>query len=123
MDWTAGLIFSYGSGMPYTEDQRYSQGVRFENGGRKPTTYNLDLKANKQFNVLGLDFNAFLLVYNLLDIKNEYGVYGSTGRATNDLNIQFASPVIGMNTIDEYIKNPGLYSTPRRISLGLSVGF
>ncbi len=123
MDWTAGLIFSYGSGMPYTESQRYSQGVRFENGGRKPTTYNVDLKANKQFKVFGLDFNTFLLVYNLLDTKNEYGVYASTGRATTDLDIKFASPVIGMNTIDEYVKNPSMYSTPRRISLGVSVGF
>ncbi len=123
MDWTASMIFSYGSGMPYTEDQRYSQGVRFENGGRKPTTINVDLRANKQFQLFGLDINAFLLVYNLFDTLNEYGVYGSTGRATNDLNIKFASPVIGMNTIEEYIKVPTMYSTPRRISLGINVGF
>jgi hypothetical protein len=122
-DWTASMVFSYGSGMPYSEDPRYSQGVRFENGGRKPTTMNVDLRANKNFRIFGLDFSAFLLVYNLFDIANEYGVYGSTGRATTDLNTKFASPVIGLNTIDEYVKNPTLYSSPRRISVGFNVGF
>ncbi|MBI1937140.1 MAG: TonB-dependent receptor [Ignavibacteriales bacterium] len=122
-DWTAGIVFGYGSGMPYSEDKRYSQGVRFENGGRKPSTVNVDLKANKHFNVLGLDINTFLLVYNLFDTLNEYGVYSSSGRAGNDLNTEFASPVIGLNTIEEYVKNPTLYSTPRRISVGVNVGF
>ena len=122
-DWTAGIVFGYGSGMPYSEDKRYSQGVRFENGGRKPSTVNVDLKANKHFNVFGLDVNTFLLVYNLFDTLNEYGVYSSSGRAGNDLNTEFASPVIGLNTIEEYVKNPTLYSTPRRISVGVNVGF
>ena len=122
-DWTAGLIFSYGSGGPYTVDPRYAQGLRFENDGRKPATYNVDLKANKHFKIFGYDFNTFLLVYNLLDIKNEYSVYGSTGRATADLNTQFAGPIIGLNTLQQYINNPSMYSSPRRISIGFNVGF
>ncbi|MFA7289554.1 MAG: TonB-dependent receptor [Melioribacteraceae bacterium] len=123
MDWTASMVFTYGSGMPYSEDPRYSQGVRFENGGRKPSTMNVDLRANKNFRVFGLNVSAFLLVYNLFDIANEYGVYSSTGRATTDLNTKFASPVIGLNTIDQFVKNPTLYSSPRRISVGFNVGF
>ncbi|MFA7228596.1 MAG: TonB-dependent receptor, partial [Melioribacteraceae bacterium] len=122
-DWTAGLIFSFGSGSPYTVDPRYAQGLRFENNGRKPATYNVDLKANKHFNIFGYDFNTFFLIYNLFDIKNEYGVYGSTGRATGDLNIKFAGPIIGLNTIEQYINNPTMYSSPRRISIGFNVGF
>jgi hypothetical protein len=62
-------------------------------------------------------------VYNLFDIKNEYGVYSSTGRATADLNIKFAGPIIGLNTIQQYINNPTMYSSPRRISVGFNVGF
>lgn len=123
VDWTAGLIFNYGSGAPYTEDPRYAQGLRFENNGRKPTIYNVDLKANKRFNIFGVSFNTFLLVYNLLDIKNEYGVNPTTGRAGTDLNTKFAGPIIGLNTIDEYLKNPADYSAPRRISVGFNVGF
>ena len=53
-DWTVGLIFQYGSGTPYTEDIRISKGVRFENGGVKPEFYNLDLRAEKVFNIGGL---------------------------------------------------------------------
>lgn len=122
-DWTAGIIFSYGTGTPYTEDPRYSQGLRFENSGRKPSTINVDLKANKQIKIFGMDFNFFLLVYNLFDNLNEYGVYSSTGRAGNDLNTKLAGPIIGLNTLDEFVKNPGMYSSPRRINFGFNIGF
>jgi hypothetical protein len=122
-DWTVGLIFQYGSGTPYTEDIRISNGVRFENGGRKPTFFNADLKADKFFELGGFNFHAFLLVYNVFDIRNEYGVYSTTGRANSDLNVKFAGEVFGLNTIDEFIKNPGMYSAPRQIRVGLSLGF
>lgn len=122
-DWTAGFIMNYGSGSPYTVSTRYSQGLRFENNGRKPSTLNVDLKANKMFEVFGLNVNTFLLVYNLFDIKNEYGVYGSSGRANVDLETEFASPIIGHNTIEEYVNNPQMYSSPRRISVGFNVNF
>ena len=88
MDWTAGLIFSYGSGTPYTEDSRYTRGLRFENNGTKPTSLNVDLKGTKNFDVFGLSFNTYLLIYNLFDIKNEYGVSASTGRAGIDLRAE-----------------------------------
>lgn len=122
-DWTAGLIFTYGSGTPYTVEARYSQGLRFENNGKKPSVMNVDLKANKQFKFFGYDFNFFLLVYNLFDIKNEYGVYGSTGRAGQNLNTKFAGTIIGLNTLQQYVDNPEMYSSPRRINLGFSVNF
>lgn len=122
-DWTIGLILQYGSGMPYTEDIQISNGVRFENGGRKPTYLNVDLKADKFFDVFGLNVHTYLLVYNLFDIKNEVGVYGTTGRATSDLNTKFAGDIVGLNTIEEYINNPQMYSAPRQIRLGLSFGF
>jgi len=122
-DWTIGLIFQYGSGTPYTEDIKISNGVRFENGGRKPVFFNADLKADKFFDFVGLKFHAYLLVYNVFDIRNEYGVYSTTGRATYDLDTKFAGEIFGFNTIDEYIKNPGMYSAPRQIRVGLSLGF
>jgi outer membrane receptor protein involved in Fe transport len=124
-DWTLGFIFQYGSGQPYTEDTRISQGVRFENGGVKPTFYNVDLRADKIFDVFGFTINTYLMIYNLLDIKNEFGVYATTGRANADLNTQYVkqSDVIGLNTIEQYVNNPGMYSTPREIRLGLGFGF
>ncbi len=122
-DWSAGLIFNYGSGFPYTEDVRVSEGLRFENGGMKPPTYNVDLRAEKYFKVGGIDLSAFLLVYNLLDIKNEWNVDAASGRANIDLYTYLAGPIIGLNTIQQYTNNPGNISTPRQIRIGLKLGF
>ncbi|MCB0289329.1 MAG: hypothetical protein KDH97_03640, partial [Calditrichaeota bacterium] len=66
----------------------------------------------------------FLWAENLLDRLNEYSVYSSTGRANNDLEAQLsAGEIIGLHTLDDYILNPGYYSAPRQIRLGLSAGF
>ena len=124
LDWTTGLIFSYGSGTPYTEDTRYTRGLRFENNGTKPTSVNVDLKGTKNFDVFGLTFNTYLLIYNLFDIKNEYGVSASTGRAGIDLRAEeYTNTLYGLNTKHEYLLNPQDYSAPRQIRLGFGVGF
>ncbi len=121
--WNIGIIARYGSGMPYTEDIQISNGVRFENGGRKPSTFYLDLKANKIVNIFGLKFNFFALIYNLFDIRNELSVYSTTGRAIADLNTKYAGDIVGLNTIDQYINNPGMYSAPRQIKIGFNVNY
>lgn len=120
-DWTTGLIFQFGSGSPYTEDPKISRGVRFENGGIKPTFFNMDLRADKVFEISGYYLRTYVMIYNVLDIKNEFGVYASTGRANVDLNTKYAGEVIGLNTIDEYIKNPAMYSAPREIRFGVGI--
>lgn len=122
-DWTVGFIVQYGSGMPYTEDIQISNGVRFENGGRKPATINVDLKADKFFDIFGVKMHAYLLVFNLFDTRNEYGVYATTGRANSDLNTKYAGDINGLNTIDQFVNNPSMYSAPRQVRLGLSFGF
>lgn len=117
---TLSAIFSYGSGYPYTEDVRNSQGLRFSNGGTKPDTYSFDVRAEKGFDIGGVRVNTFLLIYNVLNIKNEYGVFGSTGRADRDIYTKFATPIIGLNTLEDYINDPTRYSGPRNLKLGLS---
>lgn len=125
-DWSVGLIFNYGSGFPYTQDVRISQGILFDNNGVKPATYNVDLRAQKSFKIVGgLDLNLFALVYNLLDIKNELNVNAATGRA-NDLlqqDITSAGTIIGLNTLQQYINDPSSYSAPRSVRIGLGVVF
>lgn len=124
-DWNIGLIFNYGSGFPYTEDVRISQGLRFENGGRKPPTYNIDLKAEKYFKFANFDVSFFALVYNLLDIKNELNVNPATGRA-NDLlqqDIATAGKIIGLNTLQQYINDPTSFSAPRQVRIGARISF
>ena len=88
ISWIVGMIFSYGSGTPFTEDVQLANSVRFENGGLKPSTLYFDLKADKYFSLFGLNWKAMILVYNLFDIQNEVGVYSTTGRATTDLNVR-----------------------------------
>jgi len=124
-DWNVGLLFEYGSGLPYTEDIKVSQGVRFENGGRKPATYSLDLRAEKSFDYEKMHFKIFMLVYNLFDIKNELDVYSSTGRANADLNTKYYkdSDIVGTNTIAQYLLNPSMYSRPRDIRIGFGLSF
>jgi outer membrane receptor protein involved in Fe transport len=124
VDWTLGLIFTYGSGTPYTEDPRYTKGLRFENNGKKPSTMNLDLRGTKNFDIFGLQIGAYILIYNLLDIKNEYGVSASTGRAGQDLAAkEYNGFIYGLNTIEEYLLNPQDYSAPRQIRIGFGFNF
>jgi outer membrane receptor protein involved in Fe transport len=122
-NWTAGMLFQYGSGMPYTEDLEYITGLLYPNGQTRPTYINVDLRAEKSFKLYGLNLNVFALIYNLFDIKNETGVYANSGRAGTDLNTNRPYNIIGLNTIEEYVNNPTMYSTPRQIRLGVSAGF
>jgi outer membrane receptor protein involved in Fe transport len=124
-DWNVGLIFNYGSGFPYTEDVRITQGLSFENDGLKPPTYNVDLRAQKTFKVDGIELNLFALIYNLLDIKNELNVNPATGRANELLyqDINTAGKIIGLNTLEQYINDPSSYSAPRQVRIGMSLGF
>lgn len=122
-DWTAGIIASYGSGFPYTRDTRVSQGIRFENDGTRPPTFNVDLRAEKRFALGMFNFNVFLLVYNLFDIKNEVNVNSASGRANVDLFTGFAGTVYGLNTIDQYLNDPTSFSAPRQVRFGVTVDF
>ena len=120
-DWSIGTILSYESGFPYTIAQRWNNGILVTNNGKKPTSLRFDLKATKTFNIFGVDFNTYLIVYNLLDFMNEYGVSSTTGRAGMDLGVDEAGFIYGLNTIEEYLKNPADYSSPREIRLGFGV--
>jgi len=127
VDWSIGFIFSYGSGLPYTLDNTRTNTIQRINNGRKPTTLSFDLKGTKSFEVFGLNFNTYLIVYNLFDIANEYGVSSNTGRAGFDLVAQeFVNngrTVKGLNTITEYTNNPAAYSGPREVRLGFGLAF
>ncbi len=123
-NWNVGLVGRMGSGTPYTADPTFTYfNVSFRNNRQKPAFYQFDLKAEKQFDVFGTKVTGFMLVYNLLDRKNELNVYGSTGRADQDLNTKFAGDIRGLNTLEDFINNPGFYSEPRQIRLGLRFGF
>jgi len=122
-DWMTSVIFRYGSGQPYTEDVRTSQGIRFENGGIKPSFFDVDLRVDKTIPLFGVNLNAFLWVYNLLDIKNEVNVNAGTGRANLDIFTSLGGRIIGLNTLQQYLNDPTSFSAPREVRFGLSLEF
>ena len=120
------IIFSYGSGFPYTTTNTQGQRTSFENNGRKPATYNVDLRGFFNFTLSkSLQLTAHINVYNLFDIRNELTVYGDTGRSSYSLTPtytpQFSGP--GLNSLDEYLIVPTYFSAPRQIKLGFSISF
>jgi outer membrane receptor for ferrienterochelin and colicin len=122
-NWMTGLIFGYGVGFPYTESIRVSGGLRFENGGIKPSTYSLDFRAEKSFSFVGIEGNIFMLVYNILDIKNEYNVDAASGRANRNIFLEEAGPIYGLNTMQEWLNNPTSFSSPRNVRVGFNLNF
>jgi len=130
-DWSATLIGTLNSGFPYTPSFARSEttggtsysGLR-ENSERKPTTINFDLRFSKMFAVGAFKFQANLDVTNLFDTRNATSVYSDTGLP--DFTLQdFAnkSRFLEVSNSGEYFSNPGMYSAPRYISLGLRISY
>lgn len=125
--WGFAFIGRYGSGFPYTPDFSQNVSSLLTNSELKPSSFNLDLRAYKDFSFgSGLRLSFFLRVFNLFDIRNEVNVYNDSGTAdfTIDefLRRQQGSPAL-VNSLDEFYRNPTFYSEPRRIEFGASFYF
>ena len=121
-NWNVSFVSQLGSGLPYTPQFR---GIRtaFENAGRKPFRFNLDMRLNKIIILNGMRIGFYMSVYNLLDRKNEDFVYSDTGRATYSLIPTYTPNPPGPFNLLEYLIRPDFYSAPREIRIGMSVGF
>ncbi|OGC09981.1 hypothetical protein A2V82_05920, partial [candidate division KSB1 bacterium RBG_16_48_16] len=131
--WIFSLIGRYWSGRPYTPDIARGEtvggaaliGLR-ENSERLPDQKSVDLLINRQFPVGRFDFNFFINVYNVFDQRDEVNVYGDSGTAryTTQINpstISYNSNRIG--TIQDFVNQPGWYTTPRQVQVGMAIGF
>lgn len=116
------LIGRLGSGLPYTSNP-FLQPAGELNGARKPIQANLDMKAFKMLNVMGLNASVTLWVYNVFDIQNELTVWDDTGRAGYTLELLQAADVRGYNSLNDYFSRPEWYSSPRQVRLVFSIGF
>ena len=124
-NWMVSWLLQYGSGLPYTPTQQGIQ-TTVENGGRRPSNMNIDFKAYRIISILGFKPSVYVKINNLLDRLNETNVYSDTGRATYTLAAQRAlitNPAQRINSIDEYYTNPTYYSAPRRVTIGIELGF
>jgi outer membrane receptor protein involved in Fe transport len=132
-DWAASIIGSWGSGLPYSPssvEQLQLPDREFKNSARKPTRYNLDLRASKDFRFNNIDFSVFMRIYNLLDHLNQESVFGVTGYATENARLPVDERTQleflrrgGQFTMDEWDNRPHWFSEPRRIQLGMTVKF
>lgn len=131
-DWGFSIIGKLGSGLPYTTESvqlgeaggsRLLRG--FENDGRKPGFWNVDLTAYKSIPLHreGLKLTLEAKILNLFDTKNENDVYRDTGRATYSQQQQNAHHIPEINTPEEYWTRPDWYSRPRQVRAGLSFEF
>lgn len=124
--WGFSLLGQWGSGLPYTPRRSTDITTLLTNSQLKPVTYNVDLKAYKDFKVgIGV-VSCFLRVMNLLDTKNEVNVFDDTGRAgfTTDLAVARASnPALFVNSLEDWFLRPTHWAEPRRVEFGVTYRF
>ncbi|HEX2866610.1 MAG TPA: TonB-dependent receptor [Ignavibacteriales bacterium] len=126
-NWGFSLIGQYGSGFPYTPRRSINVSSLLINSEMKPASYNVDLRAYKDF-ILTQNFKLsfFARVYNLFDIKNQVGVYDDSGTADftiDEYNYRLQNKPAIVNSLDEWFRNPAMYSEPRRVEFGASFFF
>ena len=135
-----------GSGMPYTARRNIRSvltgGVNelkgTINGSRLPWQFRVDMKMDRSFDIkVGenktISMNAYILFLNLFNNKNIMNVYPATGSPYDD---GYLDAPESQNDIESkeypdsyrdlysiYLLNPGNFSAPRQIRIGLSVNF
>lgn len=113
-NYLVSAIARYGTGQPYTPSIKSGFGGGLEdNSGRKDAAVRVDVRAEKYFSLLGIDFTAYMRVLNLFDVRFVNGfIFGDTGSPDYSLD------PAGTRTT---LADPGRYYPPRRIELGISL--
>lgn len=67
--WGASIVYSYGSGLPWTPVDRFArrQDPLWENSRRLPATHIVNLRGSKMFNIYGQELTLFFEGRNLLN--------------------------------------------------------
>ena len=150
------LLGVFKSGNPYTQiieeaqETDYSSNIGIGadgevNATNLPSSFRLDLKVDRAFNLGGADLTGYVWVQNLLDTENIVGVYRTTGLPDDDgylatdpqeirnletqlqrdsaefLYRQFVGGPVAPNVFKA--SGSSFYSAPRRIRLGVTLGF
>ena len=98
----------------------------YPNNDYKPSNYHADLSAYINLpKIFGFSPKIDLLVYNLTDRYNEYGVSSETGRAYSAVvnETELLSHKSNFNNYEDRYKDPSSFSAPRQIKIGLTVQF
>ncbi|MFW9997777.1 MAG: TonB-dependent receptor plug domain-containing protein, partial [Candidatus Odinarchaeota archaeon] len=113
-NWGVNILGTFGSGLPYTPTDARGKNIGEVNSARKPWTGSVDMRINKDFNVLGIRERFFVNIWNVFDKKNVYQVYSDSGKPDYSTN---------PNTSEENQHNPHWYGPPRQIEFGLQLSF
>jgi outer membrane receptor protein involved in Fe transport len=121
-NWGISFLARLGNGLPYTPSY---QGIRTssENSERRPDHIIFNINVHKDFSLMGIKPTVFLKIYNLFDAKNEVEVYEDTGRSGYTLASFYTGDWRNYSTLSDHLNRPDFYSEPRRIILGMSIGF
>jgi len=138
------VLYNIASGTPYTPTEVYneitlasvsSQPSGPINSRYGPWTQSLDLKVNRAFPIAGSTrLEAFLWALNVLNARNVYTVYTSSGSAqttnwlnTNDgrdyLNNAAPNGLDGQQQYQLATDNPTFYGNPRLVRFGVRASF
>jgi hypothetical protein len=124
--WGVSVIAQYGSGTPFTPRATTDVSSLLTNSQIKPTFFNIDMRASYEFRLLPFNVLTFVRVFNLLDIRNQLGVFNTTGLAdysTDEQTAHASNPRQYVNTIDQYYRIPTFFSEPRRVEFGMNLEF
>jgi len=146
----ANFVLIGGSGTPYSKNRDVTRAAGFTsgttildgtlNGSRLPWQVRVDGRIDKYFNLewgkedkKRASLNVYVQLLNVLNTLNIASVYGATGNSDDDgyLNDPGSqSAITSLNDEDAFrelyaikVNNPGNYSLPRRIRLGLLLNF
>lgn len=120
-DWGFDFVWTYGSGRPYTGSQNVvPPNLPPINDERYPSVWQIDLRVDKGVNIYkNYNLNAFVEVRNLTD------------RADIDptITLTAADDVVDLEMYEAtgdpagQFTDPGIYTAPRRILLGMQLSF
>ena len=109
-NWGLSLYGNIQSGLPYS--------IKVEpNTERMPWLGTVDMRLSKSFQFLGFTETVFLRIMNLLDRKNIYYVYASSGKP--DLPLGIDRTARNLNVYDD----PSNYGPGRQVRMGLGINF
>jgi hypothetical protein len=129
-------------GLLNSTDPRTRKPLESVNRSTTPWTFQLDLRVDKGFNLMGLEAKAYTYIENLLDRQNVLNVYQRTGSTTDDgfltnpslsseivnasggLTYQQLYQAINIANRQHHWFNEGgdLYDEPRQIRFGIELG-
>ena len=132
------VVVNLASGFPYTPTRAYDavtlgavspQPFGSNNSRNAPWNVRVDLKANKGFNLGGLELSAYIWILNLFDRENVITVYDTSGDAfstgwlaTSSGAASYASEE-AQGLYDLRQNDPTLLDVPRLVRFGLRTSF